>query len=779
MRITNSLFYTNAANDYQRNMQELYKANTQISSGLKIQNSYEDSGTYVDAMRLNYEVATLDQVKQSSSKAQTYANNTDQVFNQFTDALTQFKTKLIQSANQSNSSTSLNALANELQVLRDHMVSLGNTSINGKYLFSGSAVKIKPVNSDGTYNGNAGNLEATIGSGVKLPYNINGQDLFLGSDSEYNKTLSTNVQLYNQIKLHPTSGNPKEVYIDGNSTIRELVGDSDTDLSNNGNVVFYLSGRKSDGSTFSTNISLAQTSKMSELTNQIGQEYGNTSTNKVVDVSINNAGQIEIKDLNNGNSLLEMNIFGAVDRSATGGTDGNAKQTNIDDLVGQPNVDIIKFMKSDYLGAKTASTIASREDINNAGTFRIGYPMHKADGTAVESTTLLSKFMPNNVNNILIGATSFSITGKNVQNLMSKIETVYNPPLSSGSARLENGQIIIEDSTSTLNATLTARDSSTNSVEAFTTPDAMNYERRGFEKVGNKLIGNISQIVKGTSEYATSATKLSDVSGVTLDNKRFKLNGRDDSGNKFNAQIDFASPKSTFTFNSTTYDILDSSGQPTTADNVTYQQLSDIVSMVTSNKLPATNSFIDYNLAIKASQKLVDVKLDYKGRVQIQDKNNTPSKIEFSMFDSNANSAVTGSALTFMANDAITTEDPKIDFYKNLDNMIEAVRSGQYRMDANTGNPRNLGIENSIARLDHLMTHVTKEHTKIGSYSNALSQANERSTLLSVNVQTIRSDVIDVDVGKAYMKFNQLSNSYQAMLSTVAKINSMTLLNYM
>jgi flagellar hook-associated protein 3 FlgL len=77
------------------------------------------------------------------------------------------------------------------------------------------------------------------------------------------------------------------------------------------------------------------------------------------------------------------------------------------------------------------------------------------------------------------------------------------------------------------------------------------------------------------------------------------------------------------------------------------------------------------------------------------------------------------------------------------------------------------------------MTHITKEHTKIGSYSNALSQASDRSELLSINVQTVRSEVIDVDIGEAYMKFNQLSNSYQAMLSTVAKINSMTLLNYM
>ena len=39
------------------------------------------------------------------------------------------------------------------------------------FLFSGSALSQKPVNSDGTYNGNAESLTAMVGSGVELPYN--------------------------------------------------------------------------------------------------------------------------------------------------------------------------------------------------------------------------------------------------------------------------------------------------------------------------------------------------------------------------------------------------------------------------------------------------------------------------------------------------------------------------------------------------------------------------------------------------------------------------------
>jgi flagellar hook-associated protein 3 FlgL len=766
-------------------MKTLYDINTQLSSGMKIQNSYEDSGTFVDAMRLNYEVATLEQVKESSSKAQTYANNTDKTLNQFTDALDQFKTKLIQASSGTHSTTSLDALANELEALKRHMISLGNTSINGQYLFSGSAVTKKPLDDLGNYQGNDESVEAIIGSGVKLPYNINGKDLFLGTDSDYNKVISTNVKMLNQTLLHPKvmqglDSNPKEEYLSESNTIRDMVGDSDADALNDPKPVFYLSGRNSDGETIKTKFDMSSSSKISDLLEKIGNEFGNTSTNQVVEVSMNAHGQIEVKDLKKGNSLLQMHLFAAVDRNATN-LAGSADQSSIDDLLAQNNVDIIEFIKSDFKSVNTASTISSREDIYSPGTFYVGFPMKDSDGNYVKEDTVLSTFMPN-IDHINVNGDITTITSTNtVQDLMTKITNEYG-----GTARLEDGQIIVESTAGALSFSIIAEDSSNNPVSAFATSDAMNFERRGFSKDGNQLSGNISQIIKGTNEYATSSTKIFNVTGQDLDTTSLTLDYKDVFGNSNSATINFLDSGSTFSVNGNTYNIFDSSGVITKADDVTYQQINDIVSMLVSNKLPTdsdtsgTIDFSEYNSAITDAKAVVEVGLDYKGRLEIKDKQNSQTSIEFAMYDSKSNDySATPSTLNFMANDLITIEEPKIDFYKDLDQMIEAVRNGTFRMDSQGSDPRNIGMQNSIQRLDHLLDHVTKEHTKIGSYSNALSQASDRAQLLSINVQTVRSEVIDVDMGEAYMKFQQLSNSYQAMLSTVAKINSMSLLNYM
>ncbi len=933
MRITDSLFYFNTKNNYQDSIKRLYDVNNQISTGSKIQNSYEDSSIYVDTMRLNHEVSTLEQVKATSSKAQTFANNTDATMNQFNDTLVKFKSKLIQATNATNSQTSLNALANDLSAMRDHMVSIANTSINGQFLFSGSALDVKPINNDGTYNGNGENLNASIGSDVKLPYNIDGKSLFLGKDSDYKKIVSTNVQMLNQSKLHPNamvvnSGTTtsKKVYLTGNDTIRNLVGDFDNNSTNDPNAIFYISGRRPDGKTFSSKIEMGSGEKVSVLLDKIGQKFGNTSTNKVVDVKMNGYGQIEVKDLKAGNQLIDMSIFGAVDRNASSGSVGNADGMTVDDLMKEKNVQIIEFQKSNFKSTNTASSISSKQDIYNPGRFTLGAPMLKTDGTPVDTSTALQDFMGTDINTIDFSGKDNSGTIKNdtlsvsntttVQDILDKVQTVYGV-----SARLENGQIYLNSGSNTdftsnkLGVKLTGLDSvgvaevqsldiktastggsiavagvtvstasgdspttvATKIVNAITTAglphtdgngngitaisskggkvfftysvangdianvdivsnttgsilgpvitetqyapprvlsvfntfDGMNYERRGFEKTGNKLTSNISQIVKKTNTIATNSTKLSEVSGVvpfvdtSLEFNFTDINGKMGKGkiNLFNTgatfQVDF-DHSGTFEPNET-IPLYNADGTTQTkGKDVTYKQLTDVLTLALSNTQPVDldkldsngnfvsladgNIFPEYEKALISAKSTVSVGLDNKGRINVHDKQQTATKMELSLFDSRSNSFALSNdtaAFAFMANDAVSIQKPSVDFFKELDGIIKSVRDGNLSMNADFSNPRNLGIQNSITTISHLSDHMTKMHTKIGSYSNALQSASDRADFLTLNVKTVRSKIADVDLAQAYMNFTQLSNNYQAMLSTISKINAMSLLKYM
>lgn len=878
MRITNSLLFNTSIRNYRNATERMYSVNQQIDTKLKIQNSYENTSVYIDAMRLNNEIETLQQSSDSSSKAKTFADNTDTALTSFSEKLDQFKSKLIQASTSSNSPTSLQALANDMQGIRDDLVNLANTSINGQFLFSGSALSQKPVNSDGTYNGNAESLTAMVGSGVELPYNISGQSLFLGKDTDYNRIVSTNVTMYNQSKLNPSimtadqNATSSKVFLKDTDTIRDLVGDKNNVSTDDPKAVFYLSGKKSDGKTFSTTIEMDTSSKVSDLLQSIGNAYGNTATNKLVDVSMNARGQIEVKDLKSGNQLLEMNIFGAVDRSALPGTTGNAKQImNVDNLLTKPNIDIIAFNKSNYETTASNSDLTMRSVGLSSGTFAIDFPLQNVSNSNMTSTTLLSGIFPSDVDHLDFGATSFSIAGKTVQDLMTAIETEYG--LGAGNVTLSGGRMYVNDPTNTFSASLQPKNVNNAIAHGEALPDAMNYSRRGFEKDGNTLTGNVSQVVKSTSDFATASTKLVDVAGVdSLNGKQMVLNYTDKNGNKRTGTLNLDTTNTTFSIdldgdgNTTdpneTFSIYNGSGDPlnlnTTADNMTYQQLNDLISMATSGTLPKqgvsttaqtainnaiafgvagnaanlatqtalaktgvsteTASYIqkaidagiirdnpassaaqiaqatldynnaignanlaEYNYAVSTAKNSVEVNLDYQGKMTIKDKTASESKIDFTMYDASATNftGVGSTALTFMANNSVTISNPSIDMFKQLDEMIAAVRSGNFRMDSTSDDPRNIGMQNAITQLDHIADHVTKAQTKIGALTNALSDANIRSEMLSVNVKTVQNSVIGVDTAEAYLELQSLQTSYQAMLSTMASINKMSLLDYM
>lgn len=217
-----------------------------------------------------------------------------------------------------------------------------------------------------------------------------------------------------------------------------------------------------------------------------------------------------------------------------------------------------------------------------------------------------------------------------------------------------------------------------------------------------------------------------------------------------------------------------------------------VIELSATDPFEIANAISDYNESLKnadlsqygnmlnRAENSVDVYLDSKGKLMIEDKQNTNTPMQFSISDyDKLDVSRENFSFSFMANDAIKIEDPSISFFGDLDNIIESVRNGEFQMDSDNANPRSLGINNSLNTIDHILDHVTKVQTTIGSYSNALQSAQERSELLSVNVQTVRSSVIDVDLAEAYLQFQQISSSYQATLSTVAQINSMSLLNYM
>ena len=67
----------------------------------------------------------------------------------------------------------------------------------------------------------------------------------------------------------------------------------------------------------------------------------------------------------------------------------------------------------------------------------------------------------------------------------------------------------------------------------------------------------------------------------------------------------------------------------------------------------------------------------------------------------------------------------------------------------------------------------------MGTQSQTLQRTEERTQLLMLTTQTLRSETIDVDLAEAALSLQQLTLNYQAMLSTVSKVTQLSLVNFL
>ena len=160
MRVTFGTKYNQMLNNNGHITSNLNDLNTKIASGKKIQYGWQDASVSNQNLKLEYDEVTLQQGIDVAKTAETQTLNTDKALQEMSLAMVQFKTKLLHAANDLHTPTSREALARDLEATKAHIINIGNTSVGGRFIFSGSKVDVQPFDMDGNYYGNDEELNA-------------------------------------------------------------------------------------------------------------------------------------------------------------------------------------------------------------------------------------------------------------------------------------------------------------------------------------------------------------------------------------------------------------------------------------------------------------------------------------------------------------------------------------------------------------------------------------------------------------------------------------------
>jgi flagellar hook-associated protein 3 FlgL len=161
------------------------KAMEQISSGRRISVPSDDPAAMAALIRNSSQSRANDEFSHSLATIKSVLQTTDSTLSSAVSGLQRAITLGVQGATGTQSQADRDAVASEVAGIRDNILSLANSSFNGKFLFSGSKTDTVPFAADSSspsgisYQGNASAVDVPVGENRTMAINVPGDEIFM------------------------------------------------------------------------------------------------------------------------------------------------------------------------------------------------------------------------------------------------------------------------------------------------------------------------------------------------------------------------------------------------------------------------------------------------------------------------------------------------------------------------------------------------------------------------------------------------------------------------
>lgn len=197
IRVTSNMLNNQMLLNLNRNGVNMNKLQTQLTTGRKLNKPSDDPVGITYSMRYRAELSSNEQYQKNVDSAQSWLEATDTAVDQVGSILHRVKELTVQASSSTNPQSALDSINTEIKQLKEQLLDIGNSKINGKYIFNGQTYDKKPFDfpkgadniSDTTGAGDlttdTGEINYIIGDNIQLSVNITGSDLF-GSPADQN-----------------------------------------------------------------------------------------------------------------------------------------------------------------------------------------------------------------------------------------------------------------------------------------------------------------------------------------------------------------------------------------------------------------------------------------------------------------------------------------------------------------------------------------------------------------------------------------------------------------
>jgi flagellar hook-associated protein 3 FlgL len=205
MRVTSGMAQRHVLTDLRRVQERLAAAQSQVSSGKRIEKPSDDPLGAERAMRLSDQLESTTAFRTAVDESRSWLDATDTALDSLGSIVQRVRELTLQAANGATTPAGRQSIKLEVDQLTEQLKTTLNSAYDGRRLFSGTATDTPPYSAatGDAYQGDAGAVVRQIGPGVSVQVNVTGDDVLSGLLPTL-RTLSTHLQANDVASLQTT-----------------------------------------------------------------------------------------------------------------------------------------------------------------------------------------------------------------------------------------------------------------------------------------------------------------------------------------------------------------------------------------------------------------------------------------------------------------------------------------------------------------------------------------------------------------------------------------------
>lgn len=180
IRVTQNMLNSNMLRNLHKSMYSMDTMQQQLSSGKKISRPSEDPVVATRGMFYRSSLMENEQYQRNITEVQSWLELSDKALDEAGSIMHRVRELAVNSGNSALGPDSLQAMSKEIAQLKEHLGSVANQTLGGKFIFGGSDIMTPPYDVDqGKYvSNNNSEMMLEVGTGILVPINVTGQSVF-------------------------------------------------------------------------------------------------------------------------------------------------------------------------------------------------------------------------------------------------------------------------------------------------------------------------------------------------------------------------------------------------------------------------------------------------------------------------------------------------------------------------------------------------------------------------------------------------------------------------